>query len=139
MASVQVTFTEGTTDTWTTLTDDQAQKVCEFITTLAGQSNESRTGWSHPVSPEHPRWVNAYSVQRESGGPEEGGWWYDVGTFEHGIRCETEAEVDAAEETLRIQFPKTKQRYSVMGGRDHDVLVEDHPGKDFPDETPRYE
>jgi len=38
-------------------------------------------GYQHRAACLSPRkYVNAYLVSREYGGPEEGGWWYDVGT-----------------------------------------------------------
>jgi hypothetical protein len=90
------------------------------------------------------RYVNVYAVQRSYGGPEEGGWWYDVGTVEQSVPAATDADVDRLVDALALEFPTTGHRYSVLGGEDWDVVVENKPASDWigsPGQThmPRYE
>jgi hypothetical protein len=85
------------------------------------------------------QFVNAYAVERCYGGPEEGGWWFDAGQPIESRVCGTDAEVEAARAELRAKYPRTDKRYSVLGGDDYSVIVEDHPGCAYPTEWPRYE
>lgn len=88
-------------------------------------------------------YVNAYSVTRHYGGPEEGGWWYDVGRPLASVPCWTDDQIDAAKAQLHTAFdheyaPLTS-RYSVLGEADLLVVVEDHVATSWPAETPHYE
>lgn len=93
----------------------------------------------------HIVYVNVYDITRCFGGPEEGGWWYDAGECIqiHRVAGRNEAECSnmahALRDRLRADFPKTDKRYSVLGGDDYDIFIEDEPGRDFPQYTPRYE
>jgi len=100
--------------------------------------------------------VNAYAVSRHYGGPEEGGWWYDAGEPLASVPIEaTENETGLApldpeqaeriREQLRAQLSEYKTsrasqgRYSVLGGDDIEVYIEDHPAQHFPEQRPHYE
>lgn len=83
-------------------------------------------------------WVNVYEVNRRYGGPEEGGWYYDTGEL---ILCKKFYDNDSAQdyaESLRDKYPNTGKRYSVLGGEDYNIWLEDSVGEDFPKETPYY-
>lgn len=105
--------------------------------------------------------VNAYTVSRHYGGPEEGGWWYDCGIpafVENGERVdyyegvETEASIlsiqcfrhqarkvaDELENKYGDESPH-RSRFSAAGGEDFVTRIEDHPPKGWPERTPRYE
>jgi len=92
-------------------------------------------------------YVNAYAVSRHYGGPEEGGWWYDSGRVLASVPISADAS-DADVATIRkaltglLGWPKdppSQGRYSVIGGSDFEVYVEDHVGREWPEETPHYE
>jgi hypothetical protein len=94
--------------------------------------------------------VNAYAVDRVYGGPEEGGWWYDTGTFLGGRAVlqgddeeAYETTIEAAKKYLHERFAHeyegNRSRYSVIGEENFEVYVEDEPGADFPQERPHYE
>ena len=91
-------------------------------------------------------YVNEYETDRAYGGPEEGGWWYDTGRF---IKCRgifTE-RVDAHDLSVRIEKEEMRERRKglhspgsmLSSGQWPVVLIEDHPGRDYPRERPRYE
>jgi len=95
------------------------------------------------------RYVNAYVVSRRYGGPEEGGWYYDCGTFLDGVpfRPDIEGSEEAAKKLLKEVWepayppdPRNRQgRYSVNGGDDLELYVDDERGSNFPTERPHYE
>lgn len=37
------------------------------------------------------------------------------------------------------RYPRTNKRSSVLGGEDHEVYIEDHFARAFPEEVPHYE
>lgn len=87
-----------------------------------------------------PMYVNVYHVSRHYGGPEEGGWWYNIGEVVESV----EASVDKADEMKETLIEKHKEEnegdiYSVLGGIQVNVCVEDEPGQNYPAETPHYE
>lgn len=87
------------------------------------------------------RYVNAYRVCRNYGGPEEGGWWYDSGEPLASIPCKDDWQIkDAKEKLTEMMGWKDKySRYSVLGGDDFEIYVEDHPAVAFPAQRPHYE
>lgn len=89
----------------------------------------------------NPLWVNVYKVTRNYGGPEEGGWWYNEGEPVHTESCESMEEAEAMEKKLAKLYADQKHGniYSVHGGVDIQVLVEDHEGKPWPEVQPHYE
>lgn len=73
-------------------------------------------------------YVNVYDLTRHYGGPEEGGWWYDTGDL---IRCYGPFHIDQAHELVGLldeRFPETGKRFSVLGGEDYRVSIENHAG-----------
>ena len=76
---------------------------------------------------EYPKFVTVYAVTRQYGGPEEGGWWYNEYEPEDSIRVDGER----AQATMVRQLEKTwlgethGDIYSVRGGVEHYVLIED--------------
>ena len=88
--------------------------------------------------------VNAYSVDRIYGGPEEGGWWYDSGEPLGSIMIEdTDENRTAAKNLLRerfsSQFEGNRDRHSVIGEENLEIYVEDHHAKPYPETRPHYE
>jgi len=83
--------------------------------------------------------VNVYEVDRAYGGPEEGGWWYDTGRLITSRQVSRESAEDMRI-SLKIKYKSTGDSSSVIySGGDYQVYVEDRPGADFPEYTPRYE
>ena len=88
-------------------------------------------------------YVNEYEVQRAYGGPEEGGWWYDRGTF---IVCLGEADSPEMAEHIREAFiPQLNEvnaglpLYVRSGANRRIIFIEDEPGADFPTRPQGYE
>jgi hypothetical protein len=89
------------------------------------------------------RYLNVYIVEREYGGPEEGGWWYDVGTPQGvSIVCNTISAFEMQDllEFLAARYPDRGSRSSMMPqDEDYQVRIERHPPKEWPDPRPHYE
>lgn len=92
-------------------------------------------------------YVNAYSVSRNYGGPEEGGWWYDSGEPLASIPVKNDGAVETAIHEARtalqetLEWPKESRqgRFSINGGEDFEITVEEHFAKPYPEVTPHYE
>lgn len=84
-------------------------------------------------------YVNIYLADREYGGPEEGGWWYDIGEPIGSIPCDTWKEAWDLREKLKEKYPRTNKRNSVNGGEDYEVAVQSHFAKYYPEVRPHYE
>lgn len=85
--------------------------------------------------------VAVYMVGTNYGGPEEGGWWYEVGDI---VSCEvwpSQEQANARAEVLQEVYPNTGKRSSFgQDKEDHDVVVTDTlPAPSFPAVTPHYE
>lgn len=98
------------------------------------------------------KYVNAYSVTRHYGGPEEGGWWYDAGeplasvpvrVPRFGKDCRDEDPVLKARyelgQLLEPQFRGNRDRHSVIGDANLVIAVEDSFAQPYPKQTPHYE
>jgi len=89
---------------------------------------------------ERPIYLNAYAITRHYGGPEEGGWWYNAGQLIETIET-TADKADDERSKLEEKHKEIKEGniYSVLGGVDLEVHIDDEPGRDFPEARPRYE
>jgi hypothetical protein len=84
--------------------------------------------------------VNVYDVGRVYGGPEEGGWWYDVGDPIESYICATYGDAEAVRDRLAAgEYARTGARSSVRGGPDFEIYIEVDPGESFPKHRPHYE
>lgn len=111
-------------------------------------------------------YVNVYELNREYGGPEEGGWWYDTGTVVESVDVnhlftgttdefferyrhestgatpltDVEREVFNVEARLFAEYPSNGKRgYTSYRGGDYRIIIEDHKAKDWPEVIPHYE
>lgn len=89
------------------------------------------------------RYVNVYEVERVYGGPEEGGWDYDVGTplMTLGPWRDDEDWEDARDRVMDWvdqQNAGKPKPWSVFAEPLMEVAVEEHPAEAFPTETPYY-
>jgi hypothetical protein len=66
------------------------------------------------------RWINVYAIEREYGGPEEGGWWYNTYDCLTSIRVKTRKQEEEARRLLEEEYLDLKwgNIYSVLGGTD---------------------
>lgn len=86
-----------------------------------------------------PVWVNMYMVTREYGGPEEGGWWYDLYTPVEAVRTYSPSEASAVERRMRAEYePGTVDRYSAAGGWDYLLRFEYKRAATYPPTRPVY-
>ena len=91
------------------------------------------------------KYVNAYAVYRRYGGPEEGGWWYNTGYPLASVLIKATSHKDSAivAEKARLEavFDEVNEGdiYSVLGGTQVDVYIEDEVAEHFPQERPYYE
>ena len=86
-----------------------------------------------------------YEIDREYGGPEEGGWWYDSGTFVRAIALHfDEATAVAAQQRANRLLERLQRHrrevYSVLysGGRYRAYTFTGLPPERFPERRPRY-
>lgn len=93
-----------------------------------------------------PFYLNEYDASRMYGGPEEGGWWYDVGDYLkcHGVFPTREAARAHLETPEMVAYVRGRQAgrhrpSSLLCYGWPVVYVEQHPGCNFPRERPRYE
>lgn len=89
-------------------------------------------------------YVNEYLCNREYGGPEEGGWWYDTGEFLecHGVfKHESEAydHMDSLNRYLDDRQKDLEDEECVNCTGFPRIFVEPHEGKDYPEHAPHYE
>lgn len=96
-----------------------------------------------PILPED-LFVNIYLTDREYGGPEEGGWWYDVGE----PICSTPADSQKEAEL----FLRCLEKWCETTNKDEDrrppssmasngyylAMIQKHPARAYPEEAPSY-
>lgn len=86
------------------------------------------------------KFVNVYLIDRRWGGPQEGGWWYN------NYNCiETYPTREENTNTV-VEFLKNEHEdkahgdiYSVLGGREIEIMIEDRPSQSETTERPHYE
>lgn len=98
-------------------------------------------GYKTPGSPKRARvWVSVYYVNREYGGPEEGGWWYNWYTHVETIRVPLRF---AEHHRRRLEYKHRDHHYgniySVMGGQQVQVFIEGQPKQHETKRRPHYE
>ena len=154
---------------------------CQCVLDEAGECECRPEGYVKPGE-ESLLYVNAYSVTRHYGGPEEGGWWYNchcpmasipiraISTAGHDDYCyqcdrarrevinpdgtmpklckwgfELEAKDPAQLEMFKKHLKELYDDvndgniYSVLGGSELRITVEDHVAEVSPKERPHYE
>lgn len=111
-------------------------------TTIAikGEDTEERaqrfSAWYEHYSEfgEEPTVITIHLIDQWYGGPEEGGWWYDVGYPVQNI-CIFSKE-QAIKELLRIHNVYEGEEYEE---ETYDINLSDKYGKYYPDRRPHYE
>jgi hypothetical protein len=85
-------------------------------------------------------YVNAYKVTRHFGGHEEGGWWYNWYECIEAVPCKNKFS-DEIKEDLEKEYAGLKHGdiYSVLGGADVVVLIEETRCESQTKERPYYE
>ena len=104
---------------------------------------DQRRANKHP-KPQGPFHLNEYLANRAYGGPEEGGWWYDTGTFVacHGTYPTPDAAAtarDAKGSWLANRRKGLHEPSSVLCAGWPVLYVEAHPGANFPHTPPHYQ
>jgi hypothetical protein len=85
-----------------------------------------------------PTYINVYEVDRQYGGPEEGGWYYNVGTPVAAIPCNTEHQINDAYKILREQYPAEKRHHRIDDPYFR-VVQEAYFPEPYPKTRPHYE
>ena len=89
-------------------------------------------------------YVNVYETDRIYGGPQEGGWYYDAGNPVKVMpvpRDRAKRLLARVRERLELINRNDRRRpgSSVLSTGDYlEAWVEDHPGREYPDERPTY-
>lgn len=88
-------------------------------------------------------YISAYELDRVYGGPEEGDWWYNIGTPKACIPIFNKIGIRSAVELIYYAFKRAvdeqREYTSVLGGYDINVQVDETFAEFFPQEAPRYE
>lgn len=89
----------------------------------------------------HARYLTVYAVTRHYGGPEEGGWWYNVHEPIFSTGKVLARRLNKVRERLFKQFScyRDGDIYSVLGGMDIDIVAERTVGQYATRHHPRYE
>lgn len=89
------------------------------------------------------KYIVAFEKEQGYGGPEEGGWWFDVLTPIASIEVRTKKEAVAAYyflvDTYAEEYQDERPYYSAAGGVDFIIAIEDEIAPHYPKEYPRYE
>ena len=88
-------------------------------------------------------YVNLVEIDQGYGGPQEGGWYYDITTPVATIPVIDAGSAIKAIELLitfaKDQYGDERPRYSAAGGKDASIYFDDSPAKSEPEERPHYE
>lgn len=87
-------------------------------------------------------YLNAYCETQGRGGPEEGGWWFDVGEPLASVPVRTVEECLTAYEQLWATCQGANNgygKYSAAGGSDLGICLETHFARYYPETRPHYE
>jgi hypothetical protein len=89
----------------------------------------------------HRVYVNIYRIARCYGGPEEGGWWYDMWQLEDSlcIRHKDLKELMPIIERNYWNNPKSPPLSSVLSNGEYRIYVELNRGESETTKRPRYE
>lgn len=119
--------------------DSRASKTWKAVVLDAHKSTRTRVDTS--ITNKRGSFINVYSVSRHYGGAEEGGWWYD---WYHLVKSVPVRNNKAL--TMRlVKFLKKYSRhamgdiYSVLGGEQIYVRLEQFVGESQSTERPHYE
>lgn len=98
--------------------------------------NRAAAGYVDPI------YLVVQEISRCYGGPEEGGWWYDVAVNVAVRKCYTWQSALRIMRELKEEYPQPKySRGSVLGSGDYEFFI-CHCEENFPTETterPHYE
>lgn len=99
------------------------------------------SGWIEETVDENQIvFVNIYEITREYGGPEEGGWWYNNFECVESVPVKNKnSELMKEEMEKEHASRKHGNIYSVLGGTDVNVIIEEKPKQSETKERPRYE
>lgn len=87
--------------------------------------------------------INAYAVTQGYGGPEEGGWWYEIREPVASMPVHDPTNIETVAKLLdaylESEYGDRREYYSAAGGEDGSLVCEDHPAKAEPETRPHYE
>jgi hypothetical protein len=88
-------------------------------------------------------YVNVYLSDRAYGGPEEGGWWYNIRNVEQVFRCKDEDHAKQVYDQMVVEYASENRNRradisSVLSEGRFEVTLEAWPGERSPSERPRY-
>ena len=83
-------------------------------------------------------YINEYITNRKYGGPEEGGWDFEVGTF---VRCHAVVYsiIQAQMEVAALMGYLTNKQEELDSSDWPAIVIQTEPGENYPKETPHYE
>jgi hypothetical protein len=112
-----------------------------------GRSYNGRSYISHLIVDEEslepaPWFINVYEMDRGYGGPEEGGWWYDIRTPVISFPADSKRDAESQLDAIMEEYPSEGDRpvsSVIYSGGAYDVRIENHPPVEEPQSIPHYE
>lgn len=85
-------------------------------------------------------YVNVYKITRHFGGHEEGGWYFNWYECLESVPCKNKYSDEIADDLLKeYEHKKHGNIYSVLGGVDIEVIIEERMKESETRERPYYE
>lgn len=86
-------------------------------------------------------YLNLYATTRHYGGPEEGGWWYNWHrcVFSIDVSQIDDSDIKDLKRILISCYPDEGNIYSVNGGVEFSILIEENRAESASTERPHYE
>ena len=87
-------------------------------------------------------YANVYELDRDYGGGEEGGWWYDIAIPIKSVKCRTLRGAIRKLKKLAIEYPDNAEfplHSVVYNGGHYSYQIETEPAKAKPESQPHYE
>lgn len=83
-------------------------------------------------------YVTVYTIVRRYGGPEEGGWWYNLAIQVDQKKVTNMLKAQNAARMFRKQYPDIGDIYSTTDGEWFDIHIEKEGGEHSQTTRPRY-
>lgn len=85
-------------------------------------------------------WVAVYEEDQGYGGPEEGGWWYDIGEVKQVVPCSSYEQAENVRDLLREQWKDEGRPTSsvLYDGGNYRIQIEGKYPEDYPQRIPHY-
>jgi hypothetical protein len=94
---------------------------------------------SVPVTLDEAEHAAVWQAALAEAGLDEDRWWEAEQVIRDALDAALLAKAWPVRDEWEARFTPTGKQYSVLGGEDYAVYIEDHYGAPFPEYAPRYE